>query len=121
MLEISFAVLLLAVALGTLLALLHLRPGRASPPWPFGALHGLIAAGGFGLLLGSLGGPPRGLINGTAEFGVFAAALFALALIAGLGLLALLRAGRRPGFLIAVHAALAITGFVLLAAYVFAG
>lgn len=121
MLEISFAVLLLAVTLGAFLGLLHLRPGRPSPPWPFGAVHGLIAASGFGLLLASLGGPARGLTNGTAQFGVFAASLFALALIAGLGVLALLSAGRRPGFLIAVHAGLAVTGFVVLAAYVFAG
>ncbi|MGH7069275.1 MAG: hypothetical protein ACREFO_04595 [Acetobacteraceae bacterium] len=121
MLELSFAVLLLAVVLGVVLALLHLRPGRASPPWPFGTLHGVIAATGFGLLLASLGGPVRGLTNGTAQFGVFAAALFASALLAGLGLLALLRAGRRPGFLIALHAGLAVTGFVVLAAYVFAG
>ncbi len=120
MLDESFAVLCLAVALGIVLAFLHLRPGTSRPPWQLGILHGCMAIAGFSLLLVARPGHPRGLINGTAEFGTLAAILLAFALLAGIGLLALLYAGRRPGFLIAVHAALAITGFVILAAYVFA-
>ncbi|MGH7122275.1 MAG: hypothetical protein ACREFP_25330 [Acetobacteraceae bacterium] len=121
MLERSFVVFCVAVVLGIVLASLHLRPEGPRPPWQLGNLHGIIGAAGFGLLLIALGGAPRGLTNGTAPFGVFAAGLFALALLAGLGLFGLLVAGRRPGFLIAVHAGLAIAGFVVLAAYVFAG
>ncbi|MDA8049651.1 MAG: hypothetical protein M0002_06545 [Rhodospirillales bacterium] len=120
MLDGAFAILFVAVALGTVLALLHLRPGRRPPPWQLGALHGLIAAAGLAALFLSLGGPPRGLTNGTAPFGEFAATLLVLALLAGLGILAMLYTARRPGLLIAVHAALAVTGFVILAAYVLA-
>ncbi len=121
MLDESFAVLCLAVVLGSGLAFLHLRPGTSRPPWQLGILHGCLAIAGFSLLLPALGGRSRGLINGTAEFGTLAAILLACALLAGIGLFALLYAGRRPGFLIAVHTVLAITGFVILAAYVFAG
>lgn len=120
MLERSFAVFCLAVVLGIVLATLHLRPEGPRPPWQLGNVHGVVGAAGFALLLIALGGAPRGLINGTAQFGVFAAALFALALLAGLSLFGVLVAGRRPGFLMAVHAGLAIAGFVVLAAYVFA-
>lgn len=120
MLERSFAVLALAVVLGAVLAVLHLRPSGLRPSWPVGLVHGAIGAAGLALLIASLGGSSRGATNGTAEFGTFAAALIALALLAGLGLLAMLSSGRRPGVLIAVHATLAITGFVILAAYLFA-
>jgi len=120
MLDQSFAVLSLAVVLGIVLAFLHLRPGARRPPWQLGLLHGIVAIAGFALLLAALAGPPRGLLNGTARFGTMAEFLFAAALPMGLVVFALLYAGRRAGFLIAVHATLAITGFVILAAYLFA-
>ena len=67
----------------------------------------------------ALQGPPRGVATGTAGFGTTAAVLFATAAIVGLGIVALSR--RRaavPGAAIAVHAAMAITGYVVLLAWV---
>ncbi len=68
MLIAAFVILGVAVLLGSVLALLHLREGAAEPPWPLGALHGLLAIGGLGGLILTLGGPPRGLEQGTASF-----------------------------------------------------
>lgn len=119
MLVAAFALLGLAVLMGATLAILHLR-GGAGPPRPLAALHGLIALGGFACLLLALSGPPRGAETGTASFGVIAAWLFALAAVAGIGVLAIYR--RRPklaGSLIGLHATLAVSGFVILAAYFF--
>jgi hypothetical protein len=125
LLPVSFGLMTAAVLLGSVLALLHLRPAgrtpRRTPPWPFGALHGAIGASGFAALLAALQGPPRGVAFGVGPFGLFAAALLALALLAGLFLLGALRLGRRASFLIAVHAGLAIAGFVILAAYTLLG
>lgn len=120
MLDGCFAILFVAVALGTTLAFLHLRPDGRSPPWQLGALHGCLGAVGLGVLFWALRGPPRGLTNGTAQFGEFAFTLLLLALPVGLAILARVYNGRRPGLLLALHAGLAISGFVILAAYVFA-
>ena len=84
MLNAAFSVLAVAVLLGSALALMHLREGAAPPPWPLGALHGLIALAGLGLLALALRGPPRGLDQGTGSFGIIAAALIALAALVGL-------------------------------------
>ena len=122
MLTAAFAVLAVAVALGTLLAVLHMREGARPPAWPLGALHGLIALGGLGLLLLSLRGPARGAGQGTDGFGAAAALTLALAALVGTALLAArLRKRRAAGTLIAVHAMLAVAGFVVLAANYFAG
>ncbi|HTU53999.1 MAG TPA: hypothetical protein VMF62_08500 [Acetobacteraceae bacterium] len=121
MLPASFGLVAAAVLLGTALALLHLRPAGPAPRWQFGALHGLIGASGLAALLLALQGPPRGVSFGVGPFGLFSAVVLALALLAGLTLLAALRLGRRHGFLMAVHAALAVTGFVILAAYAILG
>ena len=59
MLNAAFIVLGIAVLLGGVLAVLHLREGAAPPPLPFGALHGLIAIAG-----------PVGAVVGTAVGGV---------------------------------------------------
>jgi len=70
----------------------------------------------------ALRGPVRGLDQGTASFGMISAWLLAAAGLLGLSLLtARLRRRRLSGTLIAVHATLAISGFVVLAAYFFAG
>jgi hypothetical protein len=129
LLPVSFGLITAAALFGSGLALLHLRPaGEACgkpvarmPPWPFGALHGALGAGGFAALLVTLQGPPRGVAYGVGSFGIFAAILLALALLAGLFLLGALWRGRRAGFLIAVHAGLAVTGFAILAAYTLLG
>lgn len=120
MLIAAFALLGLAVLLGATLAVLHLSGRAAGPPRPLAALHGLVALGGFACLLLALRGPVRGAETGTASFGVIAAWLFTLAAAAGLSVLATYR--RRPklaGSLIGLHATLAVSGFVILAAYLF--
>jgi hypothetical protein len=122
MLLVAFLIFAIAVLLGTVLAVLHMREGAAMPPWALGALHGLIALTGLGCLLLALGGPPRGLAQGTASFGATAAALFAVAAMIGAMLLAARRRRQRiPGLLIGLHATFAVSGFVVLAAYVLAG
>jgi len=119
MLNAAFAALAVAVLFGSLLAVAYLRETAAPPPWPVGALHGLIAVGGLALLTLALRGPSRGVEQGTGTFGIIAAALLALAALAGLAQLALRLRGRRlPGGLIGAHATLAIGGFVILLVYV---
>jgi hypothetical protein len=122
MLTTAFAVLAVAVLLGTALAVRYLRSGPANPaPWSLAALHGLIGIGGLFCLLLALRGPTRGLDQGTASFGTIAATLLAFAALAGLGVL-LMRARKRQrsGTLIGLHATLAVSGFVVLAAYLLA-
>jgi hypothetical protein len=122
MLIAAFVILGLAVLLGAVLAVMHIREGTAVPPWAAGALHALLGLGGLGCLLFALRGPARGAAQGTASFGAIAAALLVLATAFGLTLLGA-RIGRRriAGALIGVHATLAVGGFVVLAAYVLAG
>jgi|GEM_PF-2604304 len=123
MLIAAFVIVTLAVALGAVLAVMHIQMKSATMPRrQLAALHGLLALIGLGCLILALGGPPRGLDQGTASFGIIAAALFALAAVLGGGLLASrIFKGRIGGGLIGIHATLAVSGFVILAAYVFAG
>ncbi|MEJ2376303.1 MAG: hypothetical protein P8Y53_10655 [Pseudolabrys sp.] len=122
MLTAGFTLLTLAVLAGSLLAVLHMRENKALPAWPWAALHGLAAVGGLILLALSLGGPTRGAAQGTAGFGAGAAAILALAALFGAMLVsARVRCGQVPGALIAVHAMIAVSGFVVLMAYYFAG
>jgi len=122
MLSAAFLALTVAVLIGALLAVLHLRENAALPAFSLGVLHGLIALGGLGCLALALRGPVRGAEQGTAAFGAGAAAILALAALVGGALLAArLRRGQVPATLIAVHAMIAISGFVVLAAYYFAG
>jgi hypothetical protein len=67
MLYTAFTVLGIAVLLGSVLAVLHLREGATPPPWPLGALHGLIALAGLGLLGIALRGPRAGSIKAPAR------------------------------------------------------
>jgi hypothetical protein len=117
----AFALLGAAVLVGAALAVLHLLPHRpAIPPW-LSALHGLLATSGFIALVLGLRGPPRGTASGAGSFGVIAAGLAAVALIAGAATLAA-RLRKKPltGFLLGVHATFAVSAFAILAAYVFA-
>ena len=50
MLNAAFVALAVAVLFGSLLAVRYLREAAAPPPWPFGALHGLIAIAGLAML-----------------------------------------------------------------------
>ena len=135
MLNAAFYILLVAVLIGALLAVMHFanasnaradaakaeKPSTSKklPPWPLAALHAVFALGGFGLLLMALQGPPRGVGQGTAAFGSIAATLFVVAALFGGGLLAARWRRRIPSTtLIGLHAMIAITGFVILMAYV---
>jgi hypothetical protein len=122
MLTAAFILITIAVLLGCVLTVLHMREGAPLFAWPPGALHGLIAVGGLILLAFTLRGPVRGASQGTAAFGTGSAAILALAALFGVMLLAArLRRRQVPGGLIAVHAMIAVSGFVVLAAYYFAG
>jgi hypothetical protein len=122
MLIAAFVALTAAVALGTMLAILYLRSTTAgAAPWPLAALHGCLGIGGLLCLVLALRGPPRGVELGAGSFGPISAVLLALAALAGLGILLRQRCkGRRAGTLIGVHATLAVSGFVILAAYLLA-
>jgi hypothetical protein len=123
MLIAVFVILGAAVFLGSVLAVLHLRTeGAVAPPWTLAALHGFLAIAGLGGLALALRGPPRGLDQGTGSFGMIAVALMASAAVLGAGFLATrLRKRRLAGMAVAVHATLAVSGFVILAVYVLAG
>jgi hypothetical protein len=121
LLATAFALLGAAVLAGSGLAALQLIAKRpAIPPW-LTALHGLLAVGGFIVLVLALRGPPRGIASGASAFGLIAAVLAALAVVAGSAALAArLRRKRVTGILVGVHATLAVSAFVILAAYLFA-
>jgi hypothetical protein len=124
MLLLSFVLLLIAALLGTALAALHLRGvGNARPPrWVWGALHGVLGTIGLGALVLALRGPPRGEAMGVGPFGRIAAVVLTLALLAGLAvLLSRLRYRRMPGLVIGIHATIAVSGVVILAAYTLVG
>jgi hypothetical protein len=121
MLAAAFLLLSIAVLLGCVLAVLDMRGGAATPLWWLGAPHGLAALSGLACLVLALRGPVRGLDQGTASFGALSAWLLAAAALMGVSLLgARLRRRRLPGFQIGLHATLAVSGFVVLAAYFFA-
>jgi hypothetical protein len=111
-LNLAFWVLGGAVLLGGALALPYLRSGVRRLPWQVRFLHGGLGAAGLALLLLVLyrGLPPSTM--GTTGFGQAAAVLFWVALVVGLSS-ALFRV-RPAGVVVALHAGLAIAGFVVL-------
>jgi hypothetical protein len=123
MLIAAFVILGIAVLMGSLLAVSHLYTGRALiRSQSIAAVHGLLAIGGFICLMLALRGPSRGGQTGTASFGMVAAGLIALASLAG-GRMFVAHLRKMPvsQMAIGVHATLAVSGFVVLAAYIFAG
>jgi len=123
MLLLSFVLLLIAASLGIALAVLHLRVGNRRAPGTLpGALHGLLGVVGLAALLLALHGPARGEAMGVGAFGRISAVLLAIAVLAGLAvLLARLRYRRAPGLVIGIHATIAVSGVVILAAYTLVG
>jgi hypothetical protein len=118
MLLVAFTLLLIAAALGSVLAMLGFRPEVPPPAQVYGVLHGCLGAGGFAALVMALRGPPRGVAMGVGSFGAIAAVLLGVALLAGLIMLAIrLRARQVSGLIIGIHATIAISGIVILAAY----
>jgi hypothetical protein len=106
-----------AVLAGTVLAFWHLRAaeGLARPPGWAGIAHGLCGVVGLALLLMALHGSPRAVAEGAGSFGTIAAWLFGTALLVG-GMI-WVRRRRGPTLTIILHAALAVTGWVLLLAW----
>ena len=122
MLIAAFVILGVAVLLGSVLAVLHLRTESGTPPWSLGALHGLVAVGGLSCLALALRGPPRGLDRGVASFGIIATSLITLAALIGVALLTTrIFKTRIAGMMIGIHTTLAVGGYVILAAYVLLG
>ena len=122
MLVAAFTILSVVIVMGSVLAVLHSQEGRPAPPRPLATLHGLLAIGGLECLVLALVRSPRGLHQGSASFGIGAAALLALAASLGLCFVTTkVLKGGHAGILIGIHATLAVTGFVVLAAYVFVG
>jgi hypothetical protein len=114
--SIAVWVLTLAVAAGTALGLWHLRAaGGLSrlPPLPIGIAHGLVGTIGLATLLLALRGPARGIDTGVGSFGTIAAILIAGALLTVICVLLL----HRKAIAMAIHAGIAITGYVLLLAW----
>lgn len=119
MLMVSFIVLGLAVVAGIGLAAAYLLERARGLSLVPGVLHGLLGLVGFAALLLGLRGPPHGVRMGAGSFGLIAATFVGAALLAGAVIL-VGRLRRRPPsvVVVAVHATLAIAGFVILAAYV---
>lgn len=113
----SFYGLSLAVAAGVILSLLHLRATDAGmrPPLWSGLAHGIVGAVGLLLLLPVAFGPPRGAAAGAASFGPIAGWLFLAA--AGTGMMVLMRRRKGPNVVMAIHAGMAITGYVMFVAW----
>ncbi len=117
MLILSCGILGATVLLGLMLVGLH-ATGRARAALRLvGPLHGTLGATGLAVLIVALRGPPRGVSIGAGSFGMMAAVLLGLALLAGLLVLARRIRRRDPMLAIGLHAMLAIFGVVLLAAY----
>ena len=119
MLTLATLLFAAAVLFGLILAGFHRKArGRAGPPLPLVAGHGLLALAGAGVLIATLRGPARGVATGTQSFGTIAVVVLALAILIGAGLLLSRLAGRRvDGGLVGVHASVAVTGFVILLVY----
>jgi hypothetical protein len=117
---LSFAAILLGLAALGGLGLLALYQWVRPVGWwrlP-GVAHGLVGIAGFALLLGSLSGPPRGVEAGAGSFGLVAAALIGMALVAAaVAFWARWRGSKAGPLALGLHATFAVGGLVLLAAY----
>jgi hypothetical protein len=85
----------------------------SQPPLAAGIAHGVVGVAGLVVLLLTLWGPARGIDTGVGSFGIVSAVLFAAAAVTGVAMLLL----RRKGVVMAIHAGIAITGWVLLLAW----
>ena len=109
----------IAAAMGVGLAAVWLM-GEAAPrvpAWP-GWVHGAVGATGIAATLLALRGPARGVASGAGSFGTSATTLLVAALAAGgVVLLARLRRKHVSAAVVAIHAMLAVAGYVMLAAW----
>ena len=115
MLDLAFAVLCAAVAIGAGLALATLREVQAKPPHrAISFVHGILGAASLLVLIAALRqGPPRTGM-GLSGFGVIGAGLLGIAFALGLALFAAGRHRRPAGALVGAHASVAIAAFVVL-------
>ncbi len=107
------------VILGLVLIVLsNTKPSRARI-WAPGAVHGMLGAAGFALLVAGVAtGPVRGAAQGAGSFGVAAAGLAAGGLALGTMLFVGRLRARAPAMLVvALHATFGVAGLVMLAAY----
>jgi hypothetical protein len=118
MLTLSLVLVGLAALGGLLLLALYQWVKPSGRVWLPGAAHGLVGLAGFLALLPALGGPPRGVASGSADFVGIAAFLLAGGLLLG-GWVAVARLWRRQAsaLVLGLHATLAVAGLVMLAAY----
>ena len=120
MLTAALIALTIAVLFGSWLAVMHFdgRPPERVP-WAIALVHAALALSGFALLALALNGPVRGADQGMADFGFAAVVLFALAIAVGLGIFLRFRVGKKgANALVGLHATLAVSAIVILAAYV---
>jgi hypothetical protein len=119
----SLALLGLAALIGAALALVGAKAVGKPPSAWLASLHGVLAVSGFAILLAALiEGPVRGSATGTQSFGTIAAVLLLLAACLGIASLVLhIKRRRLPGFWASAHAVIAVSGFVILAAYALLG
>jgi hypothetical protein len=111
---LAAALLTAAVGLGLYLGLLHLR--RVRKPVVIGA-HLLLGVAGLETTVVMLRGAPDG-ITFAGSFGVVAAALLALALVFGFSTPLLGKRSRRTAnILLATHAGIGVTAFVMFLAW----
>jgi len=115
-------VLIAALTFGALLAIVQLQAtGKPPIPWPLAMLHGALGIAGLIMMLAAPAAA-HAAETGTSAFRAIAATLLVLALLVGLMILRARIARRRLSFtLVGVHAMLAISGVVLLGAYLAAG
>jgi hypothetical protein len=122
MLTDAVLLLLAAVVLGALLAIVRFSRARAPHvPWPASALHGLLGAGGTVLaaLAPAIAGAAQAGAGGFRWIGV---TLLCLALVLGVVILSRRVLGRRlTTTIVGIHALLAISGVVVLSAYLAVG
>lgn len=118
MASLALWILSAALLIGVFMGVRFVGGGPLSAP-AIGAVHGLLGVSGLVVLVVALTHGITGGEYGVAPFGPTAAILGGLAVIAGLGIAFLRR--RRTGALglvVAVHACLAVTAYVLLLTYV---
>jgi len=122
MIALSLLLVTVAVLLGAAASIWHIRDpatGSRPPAW-LAVTHGALASAGVILLIFALGETPDASASGVAGFDDGAVVLFAVAILAGLAIPALRRwRGRVPGVLVAVHAGIAVTGYVIFLAWAF--
>jgi hypothetical protein len=120
MLDAAFYIVAVAVLSGILLALLHLRATEPAqwPRWYLGALHGAIGAVGLIAAILVLTEPLGSAKPGVAGFRLYGVITLAVGLVLGGGIpLLWWRRGAPSALLIGVHGTIAVTGFILLAAF----